>query len=75
MVAWREYFEEYFPSLHVICFTSHPDPEVSLEPQAKVHLKFKRRKLRLSAVGPKELFKVVTEIYSGSGGCGHMIIT
>ena len=68
VVAWRHYFSARYPSLRVVCFTSHPDPESSLRPQEKVHLRFKRaRGQGLSAVGPKELLQVVVRIHSGQG--------
>ena len=68
VVAWRHYFSAKYPSLRVVSFTSHPDPESSLQPQQKVHLRFKRARGRgLSAVGPKELLREVVRIHSGQG--------
>ena len=67
VVAWKHYFLSEFPHLHVVCFTSHPDPEASLEQQQKVSLKFQRRRKVLTAVGPFQLFQVISSLYSGKG--------
>ena len=74
VVAWRHYFSAKYPSLRVVSFTSHPDPESSLQPQQKVHLRFKRARGRgLSAVGPKELLREVVRIHSGQGSVCHCV--
>ena len=67
VVAWKHYFLSEFPHLHVVCFTSHPDPETSLNEQQKVSLKFQRRRKVLTAVGPFQLFQVISSLYSGKG--------
>lgn len=70
-----------FPHLNIICFTSYPNKDVSLEHNKKgtldyivyklcavlsVKMRFRRRGGKmLSAVGPRELFHVIEELYRG----------
>lgn len=73
VVAWQHYFSTKYPSLRVVTFTSHPDPKSSLQPQEKVHLRFRRARGRgLSAVGPKALLLEVVRIHSGQGSVGKL---
>ena len=70
-----------FPHLNIICFTSYPNKDVSLEPNKKgtldyitcnlcavflVKMRFRKKGGKmLSAVGPRELFHVIEELYRG----------
>lgn len=64
-VAWKNYFQSQFPDLYIICFTSFPKNTLEYQ-QTKVHTKLRRKGKRLlSAVGPKELLKVISDIYRG----------
>lgn len=65
VVAWRTYFRERFPELHVVCFTSFPSDAGAngLDPGKVLHRK--RRRGTFSAVGPMQLLKACEAICKG----------
>ncbi|XP_071947764.1 guanine nucleotide-binding protein-like 1 [Antedon mediterranea] len=62
VVAWRSYFREKYPCLHVICFTSFPKENFSskIDPGKVLHRK--RRRGAFSAVGPMDLLRACESI-------------
>lgn len=37
VVAWKHYFQEFYPKIHVVCFTSYPrDPAEEQDPSAGI---------------------------------------
>ncbi|XP_046845261.1 guanine nucleotide-binding protein-like 1 isoform X2 [Xenia sp. Carnegie-2017] len=67
VVSWKCYFQEKFPHLHIVCFTSFPkDPEEirQLETKVKKHLGRKKKK-SFMPIGPLELHSICTKIVDG----------
>ncbi|CAI8039056.1 Guanine nucleotide-binding protein-like 1 [Geodia barretti] len=74
-VAWRHYFVSKFPQLHVVCFTCFPSHHPSSTPSSphphpssgRVSLRPRKRVggTLPSAVGSRELFEVVEEMFAG----------
>jgi ribosome biogenesis GTPase A len=66
VIAWKHYFQSKYPEVNVVCFTSYPNPDTSLDSQEKVHLKFQKKRKLLAAVGPHQLFEAISSLYSGT---------
>ncbi|GLH15233.1 Large subunit GTPase 1 homolog [Gryllus bimaculatus] len=64
VVAWKNYFIEKFPSLHVIMFTSFPGYNLRSNPQKKSGLKVCRLKgrMRMAAEGAQKVLDVCKQI-------------
>ncbi|XP_067002632.2 guanine nucleotide-binding protein-like 1 [Anabrus simplex] len=64
VVAWKHYFKEKFPELHVLMFTSYPSYNLRGNQDNKAGLKIRRRKgrLRMSAEGAQKLFEACQAI-------------
>ncbi|CAK8675232.1 unnamed protein product [Clavelina lepadiformis] len=63
VAAWTSYFQELFPCLHVVWFSSFPQ-DIRTVDLRKVLQKRRKPKKRVynTQIGPKELFKVCQEI-------------
>ncbi|XP_073455014.1 guanine nucleotide-binding protein-like 1 [Aquarana catesbeiana] len=66
VVAWKHYFQEMFPHVHVICFTSYPrHPEEEQDPSAVFKKRRKRRRGWNVALGPNQLLQACEVITAG----------
>ncbi|KAM9326393.1 guanine nucleotide-binding protein-like 1 [Gastrophryne carolinensis] len=66
VVAWKHYFQEKFPQVHVVCFTSYPrHPEEEQDPSAVFKKRRKRRRVWSAALGPKQLLHACEVITTG----------
>ncbi|XP_020667970.1 guanine nucleotide-binding protein-like 1 isoform X1 [Pogona vitticeps] len=63
VVAWKHYFKNRFPEVHVVCFTSYP--QQSQDPSAVFKKRRKRRKGWSTAVGPDQLLSACESIVAG----------
>ena len=66
VVAWKNYFQQKFPEIHVVCFTSFPKDrqekeDMRNEDPGKV-LHKRRKKKTYTAIGPKQLLKACENI-------------
>jgi ribosome biogenesis GTPase A len=61
-IAWKHYFQLKFPQVHVVCFTSFPDKDVSIDSTTKIKMRAKR-KYHYSPVGSEELFHVIMKLF------------
>ncbi|CAI9621559.1 unnamed protein product [Staurois parvus] len=66
VVAWKQYFQEMFPHVHVVCFTSYPrHPEEEQDPSAVFKKRRKKRRIWSSALGPNQLLQACEIITAG----------
>ncbi|XP_041068536.1 guanine nucleotide-binding protein-like 1 [Carcharodon carcharias] len=66
VAAWKHYFQQKFPQLHVLCFTSYPrEKPGETDPSAVFQKRRRRRRVRTMAVGPKQLLKACETITQG----------
>ncbi|XP_072406252.1 guanine nucleotide-binding protein-like 1 [Chiloscyllium punctatum] len=66
VAAWKHYFQQKFPQLHVLCFTSYPrEKPGETDPSAVFQKRRRRRRVRTMAVGPKQLLKACENITQG----------
>ncbi|XP_059621233.1 guanine nucleotide-binding protein-like 1 [Phlebotomus argentipes] len=68
VLAWKKYFEEKYPQLHILAFTSFPSYNLR-GPQGSstgVQIRRRRGKMRMAAEGAYEVYKAVNEIVGGS---------
>ncbi|XP_014667042.1 PREDICTED: guanine nucleotide-binding protein-like 1 isoform X2 [Priapulus caudatus] len=68
VAAWKNYFQERFPKLHIICFSSYPkDPREQgmLDPNKVFHKKRVKTKKRFITIGPQDLYQACEGIVSG----------
>lgn len=66
VAAWKHYFQQKFPQLHVLCFTSYPrDTQDETDPSTVFQKRRRRRRLRTMAVGPRQLLKACETITQG----------
>lgn len=63
VVAWKYYFKNKFPEVHVICFTSYPQKDQ--DPSAVFKKRRKRRKGWSTAMGPDQLLSACESITAG----------
>ncbi|KAM6472618.1 guanine nucleotide-binding protein-like 1 [Liasis olivaceus] len=63
VVAWKHYFKNRFPEIHVICFTSYPQHDQ--DPSAVFKKRRKRRKGWSTAIGPDQLLSSCEAITAG----------
>ncbi|XP_018416157.1 PREDICTED: guanine nucleotide-binding protein-like 1 [Nanorana parkeri] len=67
VVAWKQYFQEKFPQVHVVCFTSYPrHPEDEQDPSAVFKKRRKRRRVWSAALGPNQLLRACEIITAGN---------
>ncbi|GAB6020129.1 Guanine nucleotide-binding-like protein 1 [Chamberlinius hualienensis] len=66
VVAWKHYFQNKFPHLHVICFTSMSSCEVkSHDSEKKMQQKKPRGRLRMAAEGALRVMEECDQIVGG----------
>lgn len=66
VVAWKHYFQEKFPQVHVVCFTSYPrHPEEEQDPSAVFKKRRKKRRVWSAALGPNQLLRACEVITAG----------
>ncbi|XP_043533808.1 guanine nucleotide-binding protein-like 1 [Chiloscyllium plagiosum] len=71
VAAWKHYFQQKFPQLHVLCFTSYPrEKPGETDPSAVFQKRRRRRRVRTMAVGPKQLLKACENITQGKVDLG-----
>ncbi|KAM5145366.1 guanine nucleotide-binding protein-like 1 [Mantella aurantiaca] len=67
VVAWKHYFQETFPQVHVVCFTSYPrHPEEEQDPSAVFKKRRKKRRVWSAALGPNQLLRACEVITAGN---------
>ncbi|GCB63812.1 hypothetical protein scyTo_0004480, partial [Scyliorhinus torazame] len=70
VAAWKHYFEQKFPQLHILCFTSYPQEKPGeTDPSAVFQKRRRRRRVKTMAVGPKQLLKACENITQGKDLC------
>ncbi|XP_069669915.1 guanine nucleotide-binding protein-like 1 isoform X1 [Periplaneta americana] len=64
VTAWKHYFKEKFPALHILTFTSYPKYNLRGNQENKAGLQIRRRrgKLRMAAEGAKTLLETCKSI-------------
>lgn len=64
VLAWKQYFEEKYKSLHVVLFTSCPSYNLRGNQENKTGLKIRRRRgrMKMAAEGALEVFKACKNI-------------
>jgi ribosome biogenesis GTPase A len=64
VVAWKHYFQEKYPALHILTFTSFPTYNLRGNQENKAGLQIRRRrgKLRMAAEGAKMLLEACKSI-------------
>ncbi|PSN34890.1 Guanine nucleotide-binding protein-like 1 [Blattella germanica] len=64
VVAWKNYFQEKYPALHILTFTSYPSYNLrgSHENKAGLQIRRRRGKLRMAAEGAKTLMEACKDI-------------
>ncbi|XP_068106523.1 guanine nucleotide-binding protein-like 1 [Hyperolius riggenbachi] len=66
VVAWKHYFQEKFPQVHVVCFTSYPrHPEEEQDPSIVFKKRRKKRRVWSAALGPTQLLRACEVITAG----------
>ncbi|XP_067830104.1 guanine nucleotide-binding protein-like 1 [Heptranchias perlo] len=66
VAAWKHYFQQKFPQLHVLCFTSYPrEKPGETDPSAVFQKRRRRRRVWTTALGPKQLLKSCETITQG----------
>ncbi|XP_062904203.1 guanine nucleotide-binding protein-like 1 [Mobula hypostoma] len=66
VAAWKHYFQQKFPQLHVLCFTSYPrEKQGETDPSTVFQKRRRRRRIRTMAVGPRQLLKACETITQG----------
>ncbi|XP_051899706.1 LOW QUALITY PROTEIN: guanine nucleotide-binding protein-like 1 [Pristis pectinata] len=66
VAAWKYYFQQKFPQLHVLCFTSYPrEKQGETDPSTVFQKRRRRRRVRTMAVGPRQLLKACETITQG----------
>ncbi|XP_040261613.1 guanine nucleotide-binding protein-like 1 [Bufo bufo] len=66
VVAWKHYFQEKFPQVHVVCFTSYPrHPDEEQDPSSVFKRRRKRRRVWNAALGPSQLLRACEIITAG----------
>lgn len=67
VIAWKHYFQEKFPQVHVVCFTSYPrHPDDEQDPSAVFKKRRKRRRGWNVALGPNQLLRACEIITAGN---------
>ncbi|XP_066437651.1 guanine nucleotide-binding protein-like 1 [Eleutherodactylus coqui] len=67
VVAWRHYFQEKFPQVHVVCFTSYPrHPDEEQDPSAVFKKRRRKRRAWNAALGPNQLLRACELITAGN---------
>ncbi|KAG8553078.1 hypothetical protein GDO81_003260 [Engystomops pustulosus] len=67
VVAWKHYFQEKFPQVHVVCFTSYPrHPDEEQDPSAVFKKRRKKRRAWNAALGPNQLLRACEIITAGN---------
>uniref|UniRef100_A0A6B2EDS3 Guanine nucleotide-binding protein-like 1 n=1 Tax=Phlebotomus kandelakii TaxID=1109342 RepID=A0A6B2EDS3_9DIPT len=64
VLAWQKYFQEKYPELHILAFTSFPSYNLR-GPQGSatgVQIRRRRGKMRMAAEGAHEVYKAVRDI-------------
>ncbi|CAJ0924821.1 unnamed protein product [Ranitomeya imitator] len=68
VVAWKHYFQEKFPQVHLVCFTSYPrHPDEEQDPSAVFKKRRKKRRAWNAAMGPNQLLRACEIITAGNG--------
>nr|CAD7454161.1 unnamed protein product [Timema tahoe] len=64
VVAWRHYFKENYPELHILTFTSYPSYNLRGNQSNKAGLQVRRRrgKMRMAAEGAQKLYEACKTI-------------
>ncbi|KAL4237299.1 Guanine nucleotide-binding-like protein 1 [Mactra antiquata] len=62
VVAWQQYFQENFPLVDVVCFSSFPKSSEEIEQQSRNALHGRRKRGTFRALGPLELLSVCQKI-------------
>ncbi|GAB0088132.1 guanine nucleotide-binding protein-like 1 [Sergentomyia squamirostris] len=67
VLAWKKYFEEKYPALHILTFTSFPSYNLHGPQGSSTGIQIRRRrgKMRMAAEGAHEVYKAVNEILAG----------
>ncbi|XP_072286041.1 guanine nucleotide-binding protein-like 1 [Pyxicephalus adspersus] len=67
VVAWKHYFQQRFPQVHVVCFTSYPrHPEEEQDPSTVFKKRRKKRRVWSAALGPNQLLQACELITAGN---------
>lgn len=68
VLAWKKYFEEKYPSLHILTFTSFPSYNLRGPQGSSTGIQIRRRrgKMRMAAEGAHEVYKAVSDIVKGT---------
>uniref|UniRef100_A0A7G3AWV1 Guanine nucleotide-binding protein-like 1 n=1 Tax=Lutzomyia longipalpis TaxID=7200 RepID=A0A7G3AWV1_LUTLO len=64
VLAWKKYFEEKYPALHILTFTSFPSYNLRGPQGSSTGILIRRRrgKMRMAAEGAHEVYKAVSDI-------------
>uniref|UniRef100_A0A2I3MUH6 Guanine nucleotide-binding protein-like 1 n=1 Tax=Papio anubis TaxID=9555 RepID=A0A2I3MUH6_PAPAN len=68
VVAWKHYFHQHYPQLHVVLFTSFPrDPRTPQDPSSVLKKSRRRGRGWTRALGPEQLLRACEAITVGKG--------
>nr|KAF6461952.1 putative G protein nucleolar 1 (putative) [Molossus molossus] len=68
VVAWKHYFHQHFPQLHIVLFTSFPrDPRIPQDRSGVLKKSRRRGRGWGRALGPEQLLRACEAITSGKG--------
>lgn len=66
VVAWKHYFHQHFPQLHIVLFTSFPrDPRIPQDPSSVLKKSRRRGRGWTRALGPEQLLRACEAITAG----------
>ncbi|XP_317131.5 guanine nucleotide-binding protein-like 1 [Anopheles gambiae] len=60
VLAWKRYFEQKYPHIHVVLFTSYPSYNLRGKQESKYGLKIRRRRgrMRMAAEGAQQIYDI-----------------